>query len=144
MFQGNWNSENNLYGFGHFQSSDASRVLLLLDLDLHFQGQNVWHFSIFANISETVRDEQTLLSPLDRKSGICNRMVPLRMFCFVTLTYFQGHIISENHIFNNLKTVRANEKYSSTTSIEVDIRYRMAYVPFLYNVTWPIFSRSKV
>ena len=33
------------------------------------------------------RKMQTLLLPSDRKSGICNRMVPLRMLSIMTLSY---------------------------------------------------------
>ena len=37
-----------LDGIEHFQSNCASAILLFLGLDLHFQGQNFWHFIIFS------------------------------------------------------------------------------------------------
>ena len=40
MFPGSLNSEQNrIYGIEHFHSNGASPVVLLIDLDLHFQGQ---------------------------------------------------------------------------------------------------------
>ena len=38
-----------------------SRVLLLLDLDLHFQGQNCWHFILLTNISQMVKDKENFI-----------------------------------------------------------------------------------
>ena len=82
--------QNHLYGIGHVQSNDARSVLLLLDTDLHFQGQHVGHCIISANIS------QTLLLPSDKMLCICHPMAPVRILCVVTI--FQGHTISVNLI----------------------------------------------
>ena len=80
--------KKHLYGFEHFQSNCTSPVLLVLDLDLHFQGQHFWNFVILANISQMMRDRtKTLLSSSDRKFGICYPMATLQMLDIVSLTY---------------------------------------------------------
>ena len=62
------------------------------------------------------------------------RMAILRILYIMTLTYFRGHTISGNRIFNLWKTMKASEKCSSTTIIVVEIRHRMAPLRMLYIV----------
>ena len=63
-------------------------------------------------------------------------MAPLQMLYIVIDIYFQGHKISGNHlILNILKMVRASEKCSSKTFIEVDTSYRMVPLQLLYIMT---------
>ena len=49
-----------LYGNEQFQSNGSSPILLVIDLHLHFQGQNVWHFIILANILQMVSDRANI------------------------------------------------------------------------------------
>ena len=50
--------------------------------------------------------------------------------------YFQGHKISGNHTIVNIwKTVKASEKISSTSFIEIDTCHQMAPLRTLYIVT---------
>ena len=88
-----------------FQSNGASPIFLLLDI--HFREKTYGILLLFANISQTVR-EQTLLLVSDMKLGNSHRMAPLRMLYIVTLTYIFSVTVSVNHIiFNIWKTVRA-------------------------------------
>ena len=64
-------------------SNGAIANIVLRDLDLNYQGQT---FEVAILISKRWK-MQTLLLPQDRKSGICHRMVPLRMLYIMTLTY---------------------------------------------------------
>ena len=52
--------KNHICGLEHFQSNGASLVLLVIDLDFHFQGQHFWHYIILANTSQMVRDSANI------------------------------------------------------------------------------------
>ena len=61
MLSGSQNSLKKIkYELEHFQSNGASSLLLVLELDLHFQSQNFWHFIILANIPQMVRDRANI------------------------------------------------------------------------------------
>ena len=82
-----------LYGVEHFQMNGVSPVLLLLDLDLHFQGQNFWILFFMWISHKWWEIEQTLLSPSDRKVLSSNGAILHVRHCDLDL-YFQGHNIS--------------------------------------------------
>ena len=85
--------KNHLFGFGYFQSNGASRVLLLLDTNLHFQGQSFDIF-LFANIFETVRDiaNITIVVRYEVEHLTSNGATATVMHHGLDL-YFQGHEI---------------------------------------------------
>ena len=85
---------------------------------------------------------QTLLVPSDRKSGICNRMVPLRMLSIMTLSY----------IFKVTKFEMwlSRKRWALTKNAQVWFWYRLIFAiewdqcewctPWL----WPNFSRLNI
>ena len=104
-----------LYGIENIQSNGASPVFLLLDLDLHFQGQR---FGILLDMrisSKRWEIEQALLLPPDGKSDVCHRMVPPRMLYIMTLTYISKVMNFEMWISRKRWELK---KCSSTTFIE--------------------------
>ena len=67
-------------------------------------------------------------------NNIGHQVMPLRMLYIVSLVlYFPCYKIYGNHILNIYKNVRAIEKWSGTTLIEVDIGYRMVRLRLLYS-----------
>ena len=61
----------------------AYGVIVLRDLDLVFQGQQ-----IYVNISETVRASAKLHRTTFKDLDIYQRMIPLRKFYLIPFTYF--------------------------------------------------------
>ena len=121
MLPGSSNSEKiHRYRIEHFQSNGASPVFLLLNLNLHFQGQtfgilfDLWISHIWWEI------EQTLLLPSNRKSCICHRMPQLKMLYIIPWPTFAK--IWNSNIW---KTVSASKKCLIMTFIDIDICYRM-------------------
>ena len=78
--------KNQLYRIKHFCLNDASLAFLLLDLDLHFQGQPFGILLVSANISQMVRDKANINYYCYQIRSILHRMVPLRHI--MLLTYF--------------------------------------------------------
>ena len=70
-----------------FQSNGGSPVLLLVDHNFHFQGQNVIVFLVLRISRKRWEMEQKLILSLNRKSSICHRMAPLRMWYFLNVVY---------------------------------------------------------
>ena len=69
------------------------RLIFAMELD-HFECCTLWPFPKFSRsnfpnnyFDKYTRKMQTLLLLSDRKSGVCNRMVPVRMLSIMTLTY---------------------------------------------------------
>ena len=69
--------------------------------------------------------------------AISHRIVPLQMLSFVTLTYILNVKVFRSHIiFNTWKTMKASEKYSGTSFMDVDNSHGMALLQnMLYIVT---------
>ena len=112
----------------HIELNFSNRIckssFLLHDLDLHFKGQTCSILFVL-QISRKwwkVNLQQTLLCHSKRKSVVCHRMTSLRILYIIFLTYLFNDTILNVNIS---KTVRASEKCTIMTFIEVDIRHRM-------------------
>ena len=127
--------KTHLNGFGQFRPNGASPALLLLELDLHFQGQNCWHFKIVANISQTVRDRANIsiafwyeVIYLPSDGPIANDVHRYLDHIFKVTTFLK------RIIFNICKTMRASKKCSSMLFIDVDTNHRITTFRMLYIV----------
>ena len=118
------------YGIWNFQSNSASLVLLLLDLDLNFQGQSFGTFLVLWISRKRWEIEQTLLLPSDRKLDICHWMVPLQMLYIMTLTYIikVTYLIVNVSIYQRiLQTTVDNRKFQWIFNLVCGGQYKFIF-----------------
>ena len=112
----------------HLPSNGTVMNVFLRDLVLNIQGQT-FQVGLFWQVN--VRKQQTILLPSDEKSGISRGISLLRMLYVINLdVHFQGH-----EFLNRSRTVRASDKFSNITLIEVDICHRIGPLRLLYFMT---------
>ena len=118
-------------------SNEIIANVVLRDLDLNYQGQT---FQV-AILTRNCLKMQSSLLPSDRNSGICRRMAPLRMLYTKIFNYILKFTNFETWL--SQKSVRAGDKCSIVTLVDVAIYHGIRPLRMLYSITLTFIFKNK-